>query len=72
MEEAKSQDWCSSVVAIVVTIGSAEIVENTFTNMVDMKLAARTANAYMAWKHDYDARLRAADLEKSKKNKPVF
>lgn len=72
MEEPKSQDWCSSVVAIVVTIGAAEIVENTTTNMVDMKLAARTANAYLAWKRDADARARAADLEKSKKNKPVF
>jgi len=71
-EEPKSQDWCSSVVAIVVTIGTGEIVENTTTNMVDMKLAARTANAYVAWKRDYDARARAADLEKSKKNKPVF
>jgi hypothetical protein len=72
MEEIKSQDWCSSVVGIVVTIDPTEIVENTTTNMVDMKLAARTANAYLAWKRDADARARAAELEKSKKNKPVF
>src|SRR5262249_26510477 len=72
MEETKCQDWCSSVVGIVVTIDPAEIVENTTTNMVDMRLAGRTASAYVAWKRDADARARAADLEKSKKNKPVF
>jgi len=72
MEEPKSQDWCNSVVAILVTIDPSEIVENTITNMVDMKLATRTANAYLAWKHDADARARAAEIAKSKQNKPVF
>jgi hypothetical protein len=72
MEETKSQDWCSSIVGVVVTIDSTEIVENTTTNMVDMKLAARTANAYVAWKRDADAKARAAEIEKSKKNKPAF
>lgn len=72
MEEIKSQDWCSSVVGMVVTIDPTEIVENTITNMVDMKLAARTANAFVAWQRDAAARARAAELEKSKKNKPVF
>jgi hypothetical protein len=72
MEENKNQDWCSSLVGILVTIDPMEIVENTVTNMVDMRLAARTANAYLAWKHDADAKARAAELEKSKKNKPVF
>jgi hypothetical protein len=72
MEETKSQDWCSSVVAILVTIDPMEIVENTVTNMVDMKLAARTANAYLAWKRDADAKARAAEIAKSKQNKPVF
>jgi hypothetical protein len=72
MEETKSQDWCNSIVAIVITIGSAEIVENTVTNMVDMRLAARTASAYLAWKRDADAKARAAEIEKSKKNKPAF
>jgi len=72
MEEPKSQDWCNSIVAILVTIDPSEIVENTFTNMVDMKLATRTANAYLAWKRDADARARAAEIAKSKQNKPVF
>jgi hypothetical protein len=72
MEENKNQDWCSSLVGILITIDPTEIVENTVTNMVDMKLAARTANAYVAWKHDADAKARATELEKSKKNKPVF
>jgi len=72
MEETKSQDWCNSIVAIVVTIDPSEIVENTITNMVDMKLATRTANAYLAWKHDADAKARAAEIAKSKQNKPVF
>ncbi len=73
MEEIKSQDWCSSIVGMVVTIDpTEEIVENTITNMVDMKLAARTANAFVAWQRDAAAKARAAELEKSKKNKPVF
>jgi hypothetical protein len=72
MEEPKSQDWCNSIVGILVTIDPSEIVENTFTNMVDMKLATRTANAYLAWKRDADARARAAEIAKSKQNKPVF
>jgi hypothetical protein len=59
-------------VAILVTIDPSEIVENTFTYMVDMKLATRTANAYLAWKRDADARARAAEITKSKQNKPVF
>ena len=71
-EETKSQDWCNSIVAILVTIDPSEIVENTFTNMVDMKLATRTANAYLAWKRDADAKARAAEIAKSKQNKPVF
>jgi hypothetical protein len=72
MEEINSQDWCNSIVAIVVTIDPSEIVENTITNMVDMKLATRTANAYLAWKRDADAKARAAEIAKSKQNKPVF
>jgi hypothetical protein len=72
LEEPKSQDWCNSIVGILVTIDPSEIVENTFTNMVDMKLATRTANAYLAWKRDADARARAAEIAKSKQNKPVF
>ena len=46
--------------------------ENTTVAVMDMRLANRTANAYLAWKHDADAKARAAKLEKSKKNKPVF
>lgn len=72
MEENKSQDWCASVVAIVISFEATEIVETTVTNMVDMRLATRTANAYLAWKRDADAKARAAAVEQSKKNKPVF
>jgi hypothetical protein len=39
---------------------------------MDMRLANRTANAYVAWKRDADAKARAAEIAKSKKNKPVF
>ncbi|MGB2901066.1 MAG: hypothetical protein WBB89_17545 [Candidatus Acidiferrum sp.] len=72
MEENKSQDWCASVVAIVISFEATEIVETTVTNIVDMRLATRTANAYLAWKRDADAKARAAAVEQSKKNKPVF
>lgn len=72
IEENKSQDWCASVVGILISIDASEIVDRTMTNMVDMRLATRTANAYLAWKRDTDAKARAAAVEQSKKNKPVF
>jgi len=72
IEENKSQDWCASVVGILISIDASEIVDRTLTNMVDMRLATRTANAYLAWKRDADAKARAAAVEQSKKNKPVF
>jgi hypothetical protein len=39
---------------------------------MDMRLANRTANAFVAWQVDAAANARAAEIEKSKKNKPVF
>jgi hypothetical protein len=35
-------------------------------------LANRTANAFVAWQRDAAEKARSAELEKSKKNKPVF
>jgi len=72
MDEVKDADWCASFVGVVAQIDPFEIVENTTVAVMDMRLANRTANAYLAWKHDADAKARAAELEKSKKNKPVF
>jgi hypothetical protein len=72
MDEVKDANWCASFVGVVAQIDPFEIVENTTVAVMDMRLANRTANAYLAWKHDADAKARAAELEKSKKNKPVF
>jgi hypothetical protein len=72
LDEVKDPNWCASFVGIVAHIDPTEIVENTTVAMMDMRLAHRTANAYVAWKRDADAKARAAEIEKSKKNKPVF
>ncbi len=72
MDEVKDPNWCASFVGVVAQIDPTEIVENTTVAVMDMRLANRTANAYVAWKRDADAKARAAEIEKSKKNKPVF
>jgi hypothetical protein len=72
MDEVKDPNWCASFVGVVAQIDPFEIVENTTVAVMDMRLANRTANAYVAWKRDADAKARAAEIAKSKKNKPVF
>jgi hypothetical protein len=72
MDEVKDANWCASFVGVVAQIDPFEIVENTTVAVMDMRLANRTANAYLAWKRDADAKARAAAVEQSKKNKPVF
>lgn len=71
-DEVKDPNWCASFVGVVAHIDPMEIVEQTTVAVMDMRLANRTANAYVAWKRDADAKARAAEIEKSKKNKPVF
>ena len=72
MDEVNDPNWCASFVGVVAQIDPFEIVENTLVAVMDMPLANRTANAYVAWKRDADAKARAAEIAKSKKNKPVF
>ena len=72
MDEVKDPNWCASFVGVVAEIDPAEIVEQTTVAVMDLRLANRTANAYVAWKRDADAKARAAEIAKSKKNKPVF
>jgi hypothetical protein len=72
MDEVKDPNWCASFVGVVAQIDPSEIVEQTVVAVMDMRLANRTANAYVAWKRDADAKARTAEIEKSKKNKPVF
>ena len=72
MDEVKDPNWCASFVGVVAQIDPFEIVENAIVAVMDMRLANRTANAYVAWKRDADAKARAAEIAKSKKNKPVF
>lgn len=40
---------CKSLVGVHVSISSQEIVENTFTQVVDIPLAIRTARASAGW-----------------------
>ena len=72
MDEVKDPNWCASFVGVVAQIDPFEIVENTTVAVMDMRLANRTANAFVAWKRDADAKARAAEIANSKKNKPVF
>jgi len=72
MDEVKDPNWCASFVGVVAQIDPFEIVENAIVALIDMRLANRTANAFVAWKRDADAKARAAEIAKSKKNKPVF
>lgn len=72
MDEVKDPNWCASFVGVVAQVDPTEIVENTMVAVMDMRLANRTANAYVAWRRDVDAKARAAEIAKSKKNKPVF
>jgi hypothetical protein len=72
MDEVKDPNWCASFVGVVAQIDPTEIVENATVALIDMRLANRTANAFVAWKRDADAKARAAEIAKSKKNKPVF
>ena len=72
MDEVKDPNWCASFVGVVAQIDPNEIVENTTVAVMDMRLANRTANAFVAWQADAAAKARAAEIEKSKKNKPVF
>ena len=72
MDEVKDPNWCASFVGAVAQIDATEIVENATVALIDMRLANRTANAFVAWKRDADGKARAAEIAKSKKNKPVF
>jgi hypothetical protein len=71
-EENRVKTWCSSFTGVVVTLDPQEIVENMITDMMDLPLANRATAAYLAWQNDADAKARAAELEKSKKTKPVL
>jgi len=64
--------WCSNFVGVHVSLDEQEIVENAFTEMLDVPLALRTAHAAAVWQADLAERLRREDLERSKKSKPVL
>jgi hypothetical protein len=70
--KTKFRGWCGSFVGVHMYISSQEIVENTFTEMLDVPLAARTAHAAAVWQRDLAEKLRKEDLERSKNVKPVF
>ena len=64
--------WCTNFVGVHVSIGSQEIVELTFTEVLDVPLAVRTGRASVAWLRDVAEKRRKEELEKSKTVKPVL
>jgi hypothetical protein len=72
VNEVKNPNWCASFVGVVARFEATEIVERTTVDLMDLRLANRTANAFVAWQRDAAEKARSAELEKSKKNKPVF
>src|SRR6266481_3961439 len=62
MDEVKDPNWCASFVGVVAQIDPFEIVENTTVAVMDIRLANRTANAYVAWQRDVAAKARAAEI----------
>jgi hypothetical protein len=70
--EIKDPNWCASFVGVRAQFEASEIIERTTVDLMDLRLANRTANAFAAWQRDAAEKAHAADLEKSKKNKPVF
>jgi|SoiMethySBSTD1v2_1073268.scaffolds.fasta_scaffold39738_4 hypothetical protein len=64
---------CTTFVGIHVDLGSVEdIVDNTFTETLDVPLAFRTARAAKAWLQDIAEKKHQEELEKSKRAKPVL
>lgn len=67
--------WCKGYVILRVQIAvksDPEIIEYSYTDLLDAPLAQRTARVYMAWMRDAAQRAHQADLDNAKKNKPVF
>jgi len=64
--------WCATFVGVHIKIDESEIVENTFTEMLDNPLAVRTAHAAAVWQRDLAEKQRREDLEKSKNAKPIL
>lgn len=65
--------WCSvHFVALVINIGSTDIIEYTTTDMVDVPLGIRTGGAAEGWLRDYANRMHQEDLQRSKENTPTL
>jgi len=65
--------WCAAhFVAVIVQLSNLDIVENTYTYMMDIPLAARTARAGDAWLRDYANKVHQQDLQRSKENTPTL
>ena len=72
LTKTKFTGWCANFVGVHISIGSQEIVENTFTEMLDVPLAVRTAHAASVWQRELAEKVRQQELEKSKGVKPVL
>jgi len=72
MEKTKYQAWCGSMVGLHVTTTALEIVQNTFTEMIDAPLALRTARAAKVFQANVAEEERKKAVEKSKTVTPVL
>ena len=65
--------WCQAhLVALQITIGPLDIVENTTTVLIDVPLAIRNSHAAAAFLRDYAQHQHQLDLERSKEKKPAL
>jgi hypothetical protein len=66
-------EWCSHhFVAIFITLGGTDIIENTVTQMIDLPLAIRTSHSAAAWLRDVAKKQHQEELEKTKEKTPTL
>jgi hypothetical protein len=65
--------WCASMVVVHVTISDpGPIIDNVFTEMLDVPLALRTAHSSSEYWRAIEEKAQKDELERSKKVKPAF
>jgi hypothetical protein len=72
-EQVKTfHDWCTRLVGLRVSITPQEIVQQTFTELIDIPLALRHARASQAWLDKVAEEQRKEQIERSKAVAPVL
>jgi hypothetical protein len=64
--------WCTSMVALRISISTQEIVENTYTEITDVPLAIRSEHASAVWQANLAAEQQKKAIDKSKTVTPVL